>query len=229
MDICVRTVRRSAFLTSLVTSLLVPRSPVAGRPVFLKSAMPRPRERLTLESGPVLDLARIIPKGHGKPGGHFRTVWHFSSGEVIGIEVRLWEAHGSLDLSFGGRKQSFTLTCRQRHFGGQQWYVVCPKTWKHVRVLFRPLGAPYFASRHSWGPRAAYASQFLDPIGRAWRTKAKIKGRLIGDEDPDAWDLPPKPKRMRLRTYEHWEAKYDQAEDALGSHLCGVVARLMDR
>jgi hypothetical protein len=33
-------------------------------------------------------------------------------------------------------------------------------------VLFRPLGAPFFASRYAWGRRAAYASQFLDPVGR---------------------------------------------------------------
>ena len=151
------------------------------------------------------------------------------SGEVIGIEVRLWEEHGSLDLSFEGRRQSFTLASQSRHFGGSQWYVVCPKTWKRVRTLFRPSGAPYFGSRHAWGRRAAYASQFLDPVGRAWRTKAKIKNRLIGDEDPDEWDLPPKPKRMRLNTYERWEAKYDRAEDVLDYQLCLSVGRLLGR
>jgi hypothetical protein len=191
--------------------------------------MPRARERLTLESGPVLDLAKMIPKGAGKPGCHFRVLWTFLSGEVIVIEIRLWGEHGSLDLSFADRRQSFALAARQRHFGGCQWYVVCPRTWKHVRVLFRPLGARYFASRHVWGRRAAYASQFLDPVGRAWRTKAKIKAQLIGDEDPDAWDLPPKPKRMRRHTYERWEAKYDQAEGALDPYLCRVVTQLLNR
>jgi hypothetical protein len=107
--------------------------------------------------------------------------------------------------------------------------VVCPKTWKHVRVLFRPSGACYFASRHAWGRRAAYASQFLDPVDRAWRTKAKIKARLIADADPDEWDLPPKPKRMRWQTYERWEAKYDDAEDVLEQGLALAVARLLNR
>jgi hypothetical protein len=170
--------------------------------------MPRSRERLTLESGPVLDLRKVIPKGLSKPGSHFRSVWTFASGEVIRIEVRLYEDSGSLTLWFDGRQQSFTVISQPRHFGGRQWYLVCPTTWKHVRVLFRPLGAPYFASRHAWGRRAAYASQFLDPVGRAWRKKAKIKARLIGDENPEEWDLPPKPKRMRVRTYERWEAKF---------------------
>src|SRR5215204_5903760 len=138
---------------------------------------------------------------------------HLLNCEVIGLELRLSEEHGSLDLSFEGRRQSFALASQRRHFGGSQSYVVCRKTRKHVRTLFKPLGANYFASRHAWGRRAAYASQFLDPVGRAWRTKAKIKNRLIGDEDPDEWDLPPRPKRMQLKTYERWEAKYDRAED----------------
>ena len=191
--------------------------------------MPRSRERLTLESGPALDLAKMIPTGRGKPGAHIRSAWEFSSGEVIVFAVRLDDGHGSLNLWFAGRHQSFTLRGHERHYGGWQWYVVCPKTWKHVRVLFKPPGAPYFASRHAWGRRAAYASQFLDPVGRAWRTQAKIKARLIGDENPENWDLPPKPKRMRLRTYQRWEAKYDEAEEALDNALCISVARLMKR
>jgi hypothetical protein len=56
-----------------------------------------------------------------------------------------------------------------------------------------------------------------------------VKARLIGDEDPDEWDLPPKPKGMRWATYEKWEAKFDAAEDAIDA-LCGLaLARLMKR
>ena len=88
------------------------------------------------------------------------------------------------------------------------------------------MGATSFASRHAWGRRAAYASQFLDPFGRAWRTKAKVKARLIGDEDPDEWDLSLKPKRMRWATYEEKEAKFDAAEDALDKRHVLVSARL---
>jgi hypothetical protein len=52
------------------------------------------------------------------------------------------------------------------------------------------------------GKRAvAYTSHFQDPTGRAWRTKSKGKNRLIADEDPDEWDLPPKPKWMRWSTW----------------------------
>jgi hypothetical protein len=36
--------------------------------------MPRDRQRLTLESGPKLDLAKLIPSGAGKPGSHIQCV-----------------------------------------------------------------------------------------------------------------------------------------------------------
>ncbi len=56
-----------------------------------------------------------------------------------------------------------------------------------------------------------------------------MKARLIGDEDTDEWDLPPRPKGMRWATYEKWEVKFDAAEDAIDT-LCGLaLARLMKR
>ncbi len=191
--------------------------------------MPRDRWRATLESGPKLDLARLIPRGAGKPGANISCILTYAAGETIAVDLRLREYGGWLELSFQGRQQTFSLVSEPRHFGGWQWYVVCPKSGRKARVLYRPLGATFFASRYAWGRRAAYASQFLDPIGRAWRTKAKVKARLLGDSDPDEWDLPPKPKGMRWATYQKWEAKYDAAEEALDLHCGLALARLVGR
>ena len=160
--------------------------------------MPRDRQRLTLESGPKLDLAKLIPSGAGKPGRHIQCVLTYGSSETITAVLKLSDFGGLLDLSFQEGQQTFSLVSEPRHFGGLQWYVVCSRTGRRARVLYRPLGATFFASRHAWGHRAAYASQFLDPIGRAWRTKAKVKAALLADENPDEWDLPPKPKGMPL-------------------------------
>ncbi len=77
-----------------------------------------------------------------------------------------------------------------RHFGGRQWYFVCPRTCRSVSVLWKPPGATQFASRQFWGRQVAYASQFETPSDRALRGKAKIKARLIADLDPDEWDFP---------------------------------------
>jgi hypothetical protein len=191
--------------------------------------MPRDRLRLTLESGPKLDLAKLIPSGAGRPGRHIQCVLTFGSGEMIRADLKLHEYGGLLELSHQERQQTFSLVSYPRHFGGLQWYVICSKTGRQVRVLYRPLGATYFASRYAWGRRAAYASQFLDPIGRAWRTKAKVKAALLGDADPDEWDVPPKPKGMRWATYERWVAKYDAAEEALDTILTVAMARLIKR
>ncbi|MBQ0822214.1 hypothetical protein KBI52_18650 [Microvirga sp. HBU67558] len=189
--------------------------------------MPRDRQRLTLESGPKLDLAKLIPSGAGKPDSHIQCVLTYGSGETITATLKMSDYSGLLDLSFQGRQQSFSLVPEPRHFGGLQWYAICPRTGRRVRVLYRPLGATLFASRHAWGRRAAYASQFLDPIGRAWRIKAKVQAVLLGSESQDEWDLPPKPKGMRWATYMRLVAKYDAAENALDSHCVLALARLM--
>ena len=54
-----------------------------------------------------------------------------------------------------------------------------------------------------------------------------MKTTLLGDADPDEWDLPPKPKGMRWATYERWVAKYDAAEEMLDAQLAMAAARLM--
>jgi hypothetical protein len=91
-------------------------------------------------------------------------------------------------------------------------------------------GRPLVRKPPCLGPEeGSVSSQFLGPVDRAWRTKAKVKARLIGDADPDEWDLPPKPKWMRLSTYARWEAKYDDAEDILEEQCAFAVARFMKR
>src|SRR5262249_1660917 len=76
-------------------------------------------------------------------------------------------------------------------------------TNRPASVLWKPPGAQSFASRQKWERQVAYASQFMDRDARAHQGKAKINARLcsLGGFDPDQWDLPPKPKWMRWKTY----------------------------
>ena len=184
--------------------------------------MGRPRVRVTLEDGPRLDLAHLIPRGRGGPGSIVagRFTWGLA-------RVELWARSGTLRLTFNDRVQVIALVPSVRHLGGCQWYALCPVTGRKVRVLFRPPGAYSFGSRHAWGRQVVYASQFEDPIARAHRTQAKVKARVLGDEDPDDWDLPPKPKRMRWATYNRLEAEYDEAEARIEEHLCRAAGRLL--
>jgi hypothetical protein len=71
----------------------------------------------------------------------------------------------------------------------------------------------------------AYQSQFLDLTNRAHFGQSKIKNRLIGDLDPDDWDLPPKPKGMRWRTYQRFVDRFDQLEERLDREFLVAAAR----
>jgi hypothetical protein len=71
-----------------------------------------------------------------------------------------------------------------------------------------------------------YQSQFNDITNRAHSGKARIASRLIADLDPDEWDLPPKPKWMRWKTYNRYEEKFDQYEAVLDYGCASLVARL---
>src|SRR5262245_40552586 len=104
---------------------------------------------------------------------------------------------------------------------------MCPVLNRPVSVLWRPAGARRFRSRQAWGHRhVAYRSQFLDSDNRAHAGQAKIKSRLIGDRDPDDWDLPPKPKWMRWSTYNRYVERYNNYEAILDYGTAALVAKL---
>jgi hypothetical protein len=51
--------------------------------------------------------------------------------------------------------------------------------------------------------------------------------RLIGTLDPDDWDLPPKPKWMRWRTYNKHVERFDAYEAILDNGVAQLVAKLL--
>jgi hypothetical protein len=71
----------------------------------------------------------------------------------------------------------------------------------------------------------AYASQFNDATGRAHLGQSRIKSRLIGGNDPDVWDLPPKLKWMRWRTYSRLEGQFDHHEAVLDYGTADMLGR----
>jgi hypothetical protein len=64
---------------------------------------------------------------------------------------------GWLRVETSRLKQHITLVSRPRHFGGRQWFFVCPATGRRATVLLMPPGANRFCSRRSWGRQVAYA------------------------------------------------------------------------
>lgn len=200
--------------------------------------MPRPGYRACLNDGLRLDLNRLAARGIIRPGsyeGSYGLTWTSSYwGELASASIMADmtdERSGWLKVTLkGDAPQTIHLTAQPRRFGGRQWYFVCPTTGRRVSVVWRPPGATRFASRHAWGPRrVAYRSQFLDRTNRAHFGQSKIKNRLIGDLDPDAWALPPKPKWMRWRTYQRVVDRFDHYEDELDSGLALLAAKFMGR
>lgn len=199
--------------------------------------MPRSRQRTTLESGLKLDLNRLARRGVIQRGSYTRCVisWTNSYGEEIASGLITADMRGPFEgwfrIQIGTLSQSIDLISRPRHFGGRQWYFICPSTHRKVSVLWRPPGARSFASRQSWGRQVAYLSQFSTWADRAHQGKERIKRRLcsIGAFDPDEWEFPPKPKWMRWRTYRRAKDQFDAYEEVLDMRTFAMVARFMGR
>ena len=178
--------------------------------------MPKARTRVCLEDGLKLDLNRLLRQGSVRSGartGPLCIQWT-RDGQVL---AQVWitanmegNCQGWLRLQLGDQQQTIHLRAMPRHFGGRQWYFICPCTYHSVSVLWMPPGATQFASRQFWGRRVAYASQFQTPLDRALHANDKIKARLIAEFNPDAWEFPPKPKWMRWRTYQRHVERHER-------------------
>jgi hypothetical protein len=194
--------------------------------------MPRPRQRVCLQDGLKLDLNHLARKGFIKFGtniGARGISWSNSHREIASgvITADMTDPdHAWLRIAMGRFVQQITLVSRPRRFGGRQWFFQCPATQRLASVLWKPPGADRFCSRQTWGRQVAYRSQFLDRDNRAHAGKARIKARLIGDLDPDEWELPPKPKWMRWETYDRYVQKFDQYEEILDYGCAALLAKL---
>lgn len=196
--------------------------------------MPRPCQRIRLESGLKLDLNRLARRGFIQPGAYrgsgIRWTNSYTGEEIatgnITAEMSVPD-EGWLRIQIGDLDQRIILVSRQRHFGGRQWYFICPYMNRRVSVLWMPSGARDFACRQRWDGRVAYGSQFSDRVNRAHQGKVRINSRLcsIGGFDPDEWEFPPKPKWMRWRTYKRAEAQFDCHQAVLDQGLEALAAK----
>ena len=106
----------------------------------------------------------------------------------------------------------------------------CPLSGHRSSVLYRPRGAPLFASQKHWRRRYGYVSQFLTANDRAHRNIRRIEARLSpvnpkGEDDGCFY----RAKGMRQKTFERLWAELDRNEDILDEGVVPVAARLMKR
>ena len=119
--------------------------------------MPRPRQRACLDQGLKLDLNRLVRQGLVRPGfttGPNVIRWTYTyTGEeiasgIIGSSMER-EYEGWLRIHIGSLDQRIILVPRPRHFGGRQWYFVCPVMNRRCSVVWMPPGAKRFCSRQT--------------------------------------------------------------------------------
>ena len=183
--------------------------------MFLSQSVPlgsmgRDRTRVCLQDGLSLNLNLLIRRRFISPGcvsGPSLISWTYTySGEKIAqglISGDLSQApFGWLRIQVGTVDQKIQLVRLSRHFGGGQWYFLCPFENRHCSVVWFPNGARAFASRQTWGEQVAYSTQFHSRHNRALAKAQAIRARLGGPDwaGIDEFD-PPKPKWMRWRTY----------------------------
>lgn len=199
--------------------------------------MPRPGYRARLDNGLKLDINRLARRGFIRPDaatGPVGITWNsdywgkLATGTITADMSGENGSHGWFRIQIGSLDQRIHLVARPRHFGGRQWFFICPYLNRRCMVLWMPPGARDFGCRQRWGRQVAYNSQFLDRDNLAHRGQARIKSRLcsIGGFDPDEWDFPPKPKWMRWSTYKRAEEQFDRYEAALDEGIVGLLARL---
>jgi hypothetical protein len=198
--------------------------------------MPRSRQRTCLQQGLKLDINLLARRGLIAPGsatGPQSIRWVNSNGQEIAsgwISADMQsDLEGSLDIEIGEVEQTITLVTLTRHFGGRQWFFLCPETNRRASVLWLPSRAQHFASRHAWPGQVAYRSQFMTAMDRAYLGMERIKRRLIGDLDPQEWELPPKPKWMRWKTYHRFVERFERYEAMLDAGALSRVRRLLRR
>src|SRR4051794_5334321 len=110
--------------------------------------MPRPRERVCLQDGLKLDLNRLARNGlinFGRNIGSRGIRWtHSYWGEIASGTISAdtsGRQEGWLRIQLGSVDQWIILVPRTRHFGGRQWYFVCPVRNRLASVIWKPPGA----------------------------------------------------------------------------------------
>jgi hypothetical protein len=191
--------------------------------------MGRWRQRFRLEDGLKLDINRLIRRGNIQPGSktHAIVSWPKLSASCDLTAELSYPMRGWMRLEFGSLDQWVELVSLARHYGGRQWYFLCPQSGRRVSVLWMPPGARSFKCRQSWGRQVAYGSQFQSPYHRAGSAAQTIRYRLVGADNPESeGELPPKPKGMHWRTYEREIERIEAYENASNFYLLQSIAGL---
>ncbi len=196
--------------------------------------------RPTTEDGLTLSLPKLLRDKLFRPGCGWSgsLIWtNTTTGErvgSIGYEAHLGQESGRVRLHYtttrwdGERRDSdywIQLATTAQPFGGRRWWFVCPRTGRRAAKLYLPNGAFTFASRQAY--RLAYKSQRETPYDRALRRAFRLRDRI--GADGGIGDYVPKPRWMRMKTYDRKLEEIWQAEGVVDAHLAVFLGKLNRR
>ncbi len=146
----------------------------------------------------------------------------------VGIgTMRMW--HASIHHPTGSETgpQDYTVEMRAEPctLGGRRWSFRCPRTWRRCRTLYLPNGAYRFASRAAY--RLVYQSQRVSEMDRCHAKLARLCRKVGASYSSAGAALPPRPSRMRRRTYDRLLEEWFETEDRLDTFFVVGATRLL--
>lgn len=179
----------------------------------------------TVESGPALDISRLLKTGWLRPDATTRGILRWTDLRTghetasMGYEARLRETSGSVrlhscatDRASGERRDCeshIELATSPQPFGGRRWWFVCPRTGRRARVLHLPPGAETFACRGAYG--LGYRSQREAQKDRVFSRVFALRHKL-GDKG-SIGSVVARPKGMHWVTFGRAMERIERAEE----------------
>lgn len=200
------------------------------------------------EEGLKLDIRRLRQQGLFVANGNYirtrlRWTYTYSYEEVASAEIAYIAGGDGGWIQISYKFSEYDGTARNvleriplvrfpQPFGGYRWYFICPKTGVRCQCLYKPCGYPYFRSRVLFKGRVLYRSQKEDWRSRAFEASRRVARKVLRAGPPnwrrqhEEWDFPPKPPRMRWKTYESALEKWEEIETLSNKILMQWAARL---
>jgi hypothetical protein len=162
----------------------------------------------TCEGTHSIDLAWLRRRRMLEPGRISTLTWSIGGERTGAISLAAQTDGVRLLCSLTGRDGTKTsinefvpFTCTATMFGGRRQWFMCLKCRRRCRRIF---GGRYFRCRKCYG--LVYASTREPPHQRAIDRADRLRKRVGGDRGAfDGECFPPKPPRMRWRTYRRLE------------------------
>jgi hypothetical protein len=109
----------------------------------------------------------------------------------------------------GPQVQRIRIVGEPCHFGGVQWFWICPATGRRVRNLYLPNGGALFLSRDAYKLR--WLTTCSTELEKSHMRMARIAKKLGAEYQGFSRTPPPRPKWMRWWTYDRLVAEWEAA------------------